>query len=193
MCHTEIEYLNVHHKQVDCGSLVWFLTCGSLFEPGFANLPLLVLRLIMPLPEWWPTRRWPPHTPTEKDSQLYHMVKYFKSILIIMKTRRRIVLRVSPLRCRSKSKWCRCRHSALNLRMRMWLLVNIICWFALLLTEKTTLLSTALYWFWTNTWHCSYSRFFSSAIMLTLHCVRWPACASCWSLLGWVTGIAHTI
>lgn len=82
----------------------------------------LVLRLIMPQPEWWPTRRWPPRTPTEKDSQLYHTVKDFKSILYRH-------FRKTWERCWSESKWCWRRHSMLNLGMAMWLLVNMkIIW-----------------------------------------------------------------
>lgn len=135
---------------MDCGSLVWFLTSCWHVELGFANLCLLVLRLIMPQPEWWPTRRWPPLTPTEKDSQLYHTVQDLKSFLHFVKN---VELRWECHICyvganhNDKNKVCyRSRIMALNLGMVMWLVLNakigVGCLLLLIGTERS--------WEWRN-------------------------------------------
>lgn len=121
----------MHYRKLDCGSLVWFLDSCWHVELDITNLSLLVIRLIMPQPEWWPTRRWPPLTPTEKDSQLYHTVKDLKSVLLFVKKKTK---KMSCQKChlcyvgvnhKDKNKvWYWSRIKVLNLGMAMWLVIN---------------------------------------------------------------------
>lgn len=71
--------MKAHNTNLNVIEFCIILLFFSILKLGWISLwPLsLVSRSIMPQPEWWRTRRWPPRTLTEKALQLCHTVIHF--------------------------------------------------------------------------------------------------------------------